>query len=105
MPSEYSSGESRRQGAITKAGNTHVRRLLEAAWHRKPRYRVGRVLQARWDQAPEAARVRGHAGNQRRHRRWDSYTARKKKHTVVTTATARELAGWCWSLATLPDPS
>lgn len=106
VPSEYSSGQSRRQGGITKAGNTHVRRLLiEAAWHHKPRYTVGRVLQARWDQAPEAARVRGHAGNQRLHRRWDSYTARKKKHTVATTAIARELAGWCWSLATLPDPS
>ena len=106
VPSEYSSGQSRRQGAITKAGNTHVRRLLiEAAWHHKPRYRVGRVLQARWDQAPEAARVRAHAGNQRLHRRWDTYTARKKKHTVITTAIARELAGWCWSLATLPDPS
>ena len=82
VPSEYSSGQSRRQGGITKAGNTHVRRLLI-----------------------EAARVRAHAGNQRLHRRWDSYTARRKKHTVATTAIARELAGWCGSLATLPDPS
>ena len=104
VPSEHSSGQSRRQGAITKAGNSHVRRLLvEAAWHHKPRYTVGKVLQARWDQAPEAARVRGHAGNQRLHQRWATLTARKKKHTVATTAIARELAGWCWSLATLPD--
>jgi transposase len=104
VPSEYSSGQSRRQGGITKAGNSHLRRLLvEAAWHHKPRYTVGRVLQARWDQAPPTARVRGHAGNQRLHRRWATYTARKKKHTVATTAIARELAGWCWSLATLPD--
>ena len=28
VPSEYSSGNSRVQGSITKAGNTHVRRLL-----------------------------------------------------------------------------
>ena len=57
VPSEYSSGQSRRQGGITKAGNSHVRRLLvEAAWHHQPRYTVGKVLQARWDQAPEAAR-------------------------------------------------
>jgi len=104
VPSEYSSGQSRRQGGITKAGNTHVRRLLvEAAWHHKPRYTVGKVLRARWEQAPEAARVRGHVGNQRLHQRWASYSARKKKHTVATTAVARELAGWCWSLATLPD--
>jgi transposase len=104
VPSEHSSGQSRRQGGITKAGNSHVRRLLiEAAWHHKPRYTVGKVLQARWDQAPEAARVRGHAGNQRLHQRWARYDARKKKHTIATTAIARELAGWCWSLATLPD--
>jgi transposase len=32
-PSEYSSGERRRQGGITKAGNTHARRaLVEGAW-------------------------------------------------------------------------
>lgn len=104
VPSEYSSGQSRRQGGITKAGNSHVRRLLvEAAWHHKPRYTVGKVLQARWNQAPAAARTRAHAGNQRLHHRWVTYTARKKKHTVATTAIARELAGWCWSLATLPD--
>ncbi len=34
VPSEASSGESRRQGGLTKTGNAHVRRLLiEAAWH------------------------------------------------------------------------
>lgn len=104
VPSEHSSGGSRRQGGITKSGNTHVRRLLiEAAWHHKPRYTVGKVLQARWDQAPAAARARAHVGNQRLHQRWVSYSRRKKKHTIATTAVARELAGWCWSLATLPD--
>jgi transposase len=104
VPSEHSSGQTRRQGAITKAGNTHVRRLLiESAWHHKPRYRVGAVLQARWDQAPVAARTRAHLGNQRLHQRWVCYSARRKRHTVATTAIARELAGWCWSLATLPD--
>jgi len=102
VPSEHSSGDSRRQGAITKTGNTHARRLLiEAAWHHKPEYKVGKVLQARWDQATPAARSRGHAGNQRLHRQWVRYAARGKKHTVANTAIARELAGWCWSLATL----
>lgn len=104
VPSEHTSGESRRQGGITKAGNSHVRRLLvESAWHHKPRYTVGKTLQARWDLAPELARVRAHEGNQRLHHRWEVFSQRKKKHTVATTAIARELAGWCWSLATLPD--
>ena len=39
VPSEFSSGSSRVQGSITKAGNTHVRRLLiEAAWHHRKSY-------------------------------------------------------------------
>jgi transposase len=102
VPSEHSSGDSRRQGAITKTGNTHARRLLvEAAWHHKPRYTVGPVMRARWDQATPAARARGHLGNQRLHHQWTKYAARRKKHTVANTAIARELAGWCWSLATL----
>jgi transposase len=102
VPCEHSSGDSRRQGGITKTGNTHARRLLvEAAWHHKAQYAIGKVLQARWDQATPAARSRAHAGNQRLHRQWVRYTARGKKHTVANTAIARELAGWCWSLATL----
>lgn len=101
-PSEHSSGTSRRQGAITKAGNPHARRLLiETAWHHKPQYVVGPVLQARWDQAPAPVRARAHEGNRRLHHRWSVMSAHKKKHTVVTTAIAREAAGWCWSLATL----
>jgi transposase len=102
VPSEHSSGDSRRQGAITKTGNTHARRLLiEAAWHHKTQYKVGAALQARWNQATPAARARAHLGNQRLHHQWAKYAARRKKHTVANTAIARELAGWCWSLATL----
>lgn len=106
VPSEHSSGESRRQGPITKAGNTHARRLLiEAAWHHRPTYRVGPTMRERWELAPGTAAARGHAGNLRLHRRWRSLDARKKPTTVSNTAIARELAGWCWSLATLPEPS
>jgi len=102
VPSEHSTGGSRRLGAITKTGNSHVRRLLiESAWHHKPPYKVGPTLQARWDVAPEHVRLRAHAGNRRLHERWLNYSARHKKHTVATTAIARELAGWCWSLAVL----
>ena len=102
-PTEHSSGGSHRRGGITKAGNTHARRLLvESAWLHKPLYRVGKVLQDRWDAAPALARARGDAGNRRLHHRWVQFDRRGKKHTVATTAIARELAGWCWSLATLP---
>lgn len=104
VPSEYSSGSSRALGPITKTGNSHARRLLvEAAWqHRKP-YRPGTVMQARWDAAPVAAALRGQDGNQRLHRRWQQYTARKKRPVIANVGIARELAGWCWSLAVMDD--
>ena len=103
VPTESSSGTSRRLGSITKTGNGHVRRLLvEAAWHHRPIYTSpGAVMRARWDKAPSAARVRGHEGNHRLHHRWVVFNERKKKPVVANVAIARELAGWCWSLATL----
>jgi transposase len=105
VPSEHSSGQSRSQGGITKTGNAHVRRLLvEAAWHHRTVYRgPGVGLQRRWDMAPAAARVRAHAGNQRLHQRWVDLNLRKKRPVIANVAVARELAGWCWSLAVLPD--
>lgn len=104
VPSESSSGERRAQGSITKTGNTHARRLLvEAAWHHRPSYRPSLTMQTRWDRAPAAARARGHAGNQRLHHRWQDFTTRKKRPVIANVAVARELAGWCWSLATMPD--
>jgi hypothetical protein len=39
------------------------------------------------------------AGNQRLHQRWVHFTQRKKDPVVANVAIARELAGWCWSLA------
>jgi transposase len=104
VPSEYSSGSSRVQGSITKTGNTHVRRLLvEAAWHHRGRYTVGKTMRERWDMAPAAARARGDAGNRRLHQRWVKFIERKKKPTIANVAIARELAGWCWSLAVLEE--
>lgn len=103
-PAEYSSGSSRTLGPITKTGNSHVRRLLvEAAWHHRTRYTVGKTMQDRWNLAPAAARTRGDEGNRRLHQRWVRFIEHRKRHTVATVAIARELAGWCWSLAVLED--
>ena len=103
-PCEYSSGSSRVQGSITKTGNTHVRRLLvEAAWHHRPRYHVGAVMRSRWNLASPAARARGDEGNRRLHGRWVGFLERRKRPTVANVAIARELAGWCWSLAVMDD--
>jgi len=103
VPTEYSSGQSRSQGGITKTGNGHARRLLiEAAWHHRQPYRApGADLRRRWDRAPALAAARGHAGNRRLHQRWISFLERKKPPVIANAAIARELAGWCWSLAVL----
>jgi transposase len=106
VPSEHSSGTSRVQGPITKAGNTHVRRLLvEAAWHHRARYTVGKTMRERWELAPAAAaaQARGDEGNRRLHHRWVKFIDRRKKNTIANVAIARELAGWCWSLAVLEE--
>jgi transposase len=103
VPCEYSSGASRVQGSITKAGNAHVRRLLiEAAWHHRPSYRnPGPPMRARWAKVDPALKDRGHAGNRRLHQQWCRFLERKKNPLVANVAIARELAGWWWSLATL----
>jgi hypothetical protein len=61
------------------------------------------ALRARWGQAPPAARARAHRGNQRLALRWTQFRARKKLPALAAVAVGRELAGWCWSLATLED--
>ena len=102
VPSESSSGASRSQGPITKTGNTHVRRLLvEAAWHHRRRNVPGAEMRRRWELAPAEARLRGQEGNRRLHARWQHFDARGKRVTVANVAIARELAGWCWSLAVM----
>lgn len=104
VPSEYSSGATRTQAGVTKTGNGHARRLLvEAAWHHRAPYRPGAVMRRRWDAASPAARARGQAGNRRLHERWTRFDQRKKRSVVANAAIARELAGWCWSLAVLDD--
>ena len=103
VPTEASSGASRVQGSITKTGNGHARRLLvEAAWHHRKTYRAGTTLRGRWQAAPAVAVARADVGNRRLHARWRRFDARAKRPAVANVAIARELAGWCWSLATMP---
>lgn len=101
-PTESSSGASRSLGSITKTGNTHARRLLvEAAWHHRRPNRPGKTMLDRWERAPMQARLRGQEGNRRLHARWQRFDVRGKRTAVANVAIARELAGWCWSLAVM----
>jgi transposase len=99
-PSEHSSGQRRRQGAITKTGNSHVRRLLiEAAWHQRSPSRRSITLERRRDGKPLAVQAQAERSARRLHARWHALEARGKPRSIV--AVARELAGHCWALATM----
>jgi transposase len=102
VPSEDSSGQRRSQGAITKTGNTHARRLLvEAAWHHRRRFRPSRELLERRAGQPAAICQRADRANRRLHQRWAAFDARDKRSSVACVAVALALAGWCWSLAVM----
>jgi transposase len=58
VPSEFSTGESRQRGSITKTGNGHARRvLIEAAWNYRHPARIGRLMQKRQEGQPNSVRV------------------------------------------------
>lgn len=101
VPSEHSSGGTRSQGSITKAGNTYLRRLLvEAAWHHaRPYSRPGARLVKQFQLVDSATRTRAIEGNRRLHHVWEQFDQRGKLRVKANTAVARELAGWCWSVA------
>ena len=101
-PSEHSSGERRRHGAITKAGNSHVRRLLiEAAWHQRRPPRMSITLERRRAGKPLALRAQAEQSARRLHGRWHALETRGKPRSIVVVAVARELAGHCWAPATM----
>jgi transposase len=103
VPTESSSGARRTLGGITKTGNGHARRLLvEAAWHHRTPWRgPGADLRRRQERASALVVARANAGNRRLAARAEGLRARKKTPVVANAAIARELAGWCWSLAVL----
>lgn len=105
VPSERSTGECRRQGAITKAGSSHARRLLvEAAWHYRRRPAISVALRGRQHGQPAAAVEAAWRAQLRLSRRWAHLDgARAKRRTTVAVAVARELACFVWEVARQPD--
>ncbi len=101
VPSENTTGEKRRQGAITKSGSRHARRLLvEAAWHYRRAPRKGRELTRRQQGQPQAVCAISWRAQQRLHRTWRRLDSeRGKRRTVCAVAVARELSGFCWAVA------
>jgi len=107
VPSEYSSGESKSRGGITKTGNGHVRRVLvEAAWKYRYPVRKTAVLQRRAERASEPVQDIAWKAQKRLCARFRLLEARGKLKVQVCIAVARELAGFIWAIGqAMPQPA
>jgi len=98
-PSENTTGEKRRLGAISKTGSGHARRLLvEAAWHYRKTPTIGKTLSDRQAGQPPEAIAIAWSAQRRLHRVWARLEARSKRRTIIAVAAARELSGFCWAI-------
>lgn len=99
VPSESSSGELRRQGKITKAGNRHVRRLLiESAWSYRYQPAVkGKLKKRQEGQPPELLQISWKAQT-RLNKKYFRLLSRGKVAGKAITAVARELTGFIWAI-------
>jgi transposase len=100
VPRESSSGERFARGSITKAGNSHVRRVLcECAWN----YRfagTSSAINKRRNAAPENIRAIAKKAQERLHDRYRALALRKKELNKVNIAISRELLGFVWAIGT-----
>lgn len=103
-PSEHSSGERICRGGITKAGNSHLRKLLvEASWHytRATKERKRGLYD---DAVPFVISNHAAQGVKRLVERRHHFTYDLRKRPVVANvATARELACWIWALGCMSE--
>ena len=104
VPSECSSGESTHRFGITKAGNSHLRRLMVEAAQSYSRGTIGHksiaLKQRQQGCLPEVIAYADKA-NERLRRRFYKMTLNKGvNRNVAMTAIARELACFIWGMAT-----
>jgi transposase len=100
VPSEDSTGDSRRQGPITKAGNGHARRaLVEGAWAYRYPAKISPHIRKRLEGLPAPVQDIAWKAQARLCKRFRRLTARGKHPNIVVTAIARELAAFMWAIA------
>src|SRR6266567_5328405 len=99
VPSERSSSERHRQGAITKCGNAHARWLLvECAQHYAAPPKVSKELSRRQQNQSRQVRALSWKAQNRLHHRYRRLMARRLQRNKVIVAVARELCGFIWEL-------
>jgi transposase len=96
---EHSSGERICRGAISKAGNAHLRRIVvEAAWCNRHRPALGKALAARQRHCSPQVRALAWKAQHRLHQRYARLMARGKSKQQTVTAVGRELLGFIWAI-------
>jgi transposase len=104
VPSEYTSGERRRTGSITKTGNAHLRRVVvEAAWAYRWRPAVRHELRKRHVGLSPGVLEIAWKAQHRLHRRFQRFLARGKNQPQIVTAIARELLGFIWAIGVMVE--
>jgi len=99
VPSEASSGGKKRQGAITKCGNSHSRwMLVECAQHFRKAPRISPALTTRQEGQSEQVKALSWRMQNRLYNRYVKLKARGKTETKIIVAIARELSAFLWEL-------
>ena len=100
VPSEHSSGGTRRQGGITCTGNGHVRRVaVEAAWSHRFPARKTRCIEKRAEKTTPEIQAIAWEAQKRLCGRYRTLRKAGKEKNVAVTAVARELVGFMWAIA------
>ena len=105
-PGEHTSGETRKQGGITKLGNGIARKaMIEAAWNNRTPARISRTVLARQEGLPKAVTEAAWNAQTRLHQRYKHLTGvGRKKSQVAAAALGRELAGFVWAIGRMVKP-
>jgi transposase len=102
VPSEHTSSDKRRLGAITKMGNTRARRLLvEGAHSYRYQPKVSVEMEKRQEGLPQEIKDIAWQAQLRLCWRYQRLMYRGKHRNIVVVATAREMVGYLWEIIQL----
>ena len=100
VPTENSSGNTRKQGPITKCGNSHVRwMLVEVAGSYRFAPKVSKLLSVRQEGLTGPIKELSWRAQKRLHKRYARLTMRRLHQNKMKVAIAREICAFIWELA------
>ena len=111
VPGEHTSGSKRRQGSITKCGNSHARwMMVECAQHYRRAPKVSKELTRRQEGQSKEIKELSWRMQNRLNKRYKNLRARQVLDVKCIVATAREMAGFIWEIQnkcniTMPEPT